>query len=42
MQRLLDRANQALGRLDGITLLLPDGPVFQSKTFVRPPTTWLR
>lgn len=24
MQALLDRANQALGRLDGITLLLPD------------------
>jgi Fic family protein len=24
MQSLLDRANQTLGRLDGITLLLPD------------------
>src|ERR1700710_771558 len=24
LQRLLDQANQALGRLDGITLLLPD------------------
>ncbi|HEX6666272.1 MAG TPA: Fic family protein [Solirubrobacterales bacterium] len=28
MQRLLDRANQALGRLDGITLLLPDADRF--------------
>jgi Fic family protein len=28
MQRLLDRANQALGRLDGITLLLPDADHF--------------
>src|SRR6185436_9678142 len=28
MQRLLDRANQALGRLDGITLLLPDADQF--------------
>src|SRR6478672_3151790 len=28
MQRLLDRANQALGRLDGITLLLPDPDQF--------------
>src|SRR6478672_7426028 len=28
MQRLLDRANQALGRLDGVTLLLPDPDVF--------------
>ena len=28
MQRLLDRTNQALGRLDGITLLLPDPDQF--------------
>ena len=28
IQRLLDRANQALGRLDGITLLLPDPDTF--------------
>ncbi len=28
LQRLLDRANQTLGRLDGITLLLPDPDVF--------------
>src|SRR5688572_25124571 len=28
MQDLLDTANQALGRLDGITLLLPDPDVF--------------
>lgn len=28
MQRLLDRANRALGRLDGITLLLPDADQF--------------
>jgi cell filamentation protein, protein adenylyltransferase len=28
LQRLLDRANQALGRLDGITLLLPDPDQF--------------
>ena len=28
LQRLLDRANQALGRLDGITLLLPDPDTF--------------
>jgi Fic family protein len=28
IQRLLDRANQALGRLDGITLLLPDADQF--------------
>lgn len=28
MQRHLDRANQALGRLDGITLLLPDADQF--------------
>jgi hypothetical protein len=28
MQRLLDRSNQALGRLDGITLLLPDADQF--------------
>ncbi len=28
MQRFLDRANQALGRLDGITLLLPDADQF--------------
>ncbi|HEV2998228.1 MAG TPA: Fic family protein [Solirubrobacteraceae bacterium] len=28
MQSLLDRANQALGRLDGITLLLPDPDQF--------------
>ncbi len=34
MQRLLDRANQALGRLDGVTLLLPDPDQF-IYTFVR-------
>jgi len=34
MQGLLDRANQALGRLDGITLLLPDPDQFLY-TFVR-------
>jgi Fic family protein len=34
MQSLLDRANQALGRLDGITLLLPDPDQFLY-TFVR-------
>jgi Fic family protein len=34
MQGLLDRANQALGRLDGITLLLPDPDQF-IYTFVR-------
>lgn len=34
MQTLLDRANQALGRLDGITLLLPDPDQF-IYTFVR-------
>jgi Fic family protein len=28
LQRLLDQANQALGRLDGITLLLPDPDQF--------------
>src|SRR4051794_20169660 len=28
LQELLDRANQALGRLDGITLLLPDPDQF--------------
>lgn len=28
LQKLLDRANQALGRLDGITLLLPDPDQF--------------
>jgi len=28
LQRLLDKANQALGRLDGITLLLPDPDQF--------------
>ena len=28
LQGLLDRANQALGRLDGITLLLPDPDQF--------------
>jgi Fic family protein len=28
MQRLLDHANQALGRLDGITVLLPDPDQF--------------
>jgi len=28
LQALLDRANQALGRLDGVTLLLPDPEVF--------------
>jgi len=27
-QGLLDRANQALGRLDGVTLLLPDPDQF--------------
>jgi Fic family protein len=30
MQDLLDTANQALGRLDGITLLLPDADLFLS------------
>ena len=34
MQTLLDRTNQALGRLDGITLLLPDPDQF-IYTFVR-------
>jgi len=34
MQNLLDRANQALGRLDGVTLLLPDPDQF-IYTFVR-------
>jgi cell filamentation protein, protein adenylyltransferase len=34
MQQLLDRTNQALGRLDGITLLLPDPDQF-IYTFVR-------
>jgi Fic family protein len=34
MQGLLDRANQALGRLDGVTLLLPDPDQF-IYTFVR-------
>ncbi len=34
MQMLLDRANQALGRLDGVTLLLPDPDQF-IYTFVR-------
>jgi Fic family protein len=34
MQSLLDRTNQALGRLDGITLLLPDPDQF-IYTFVR-------
>ena len=33
-QQLLDRANQALGRLDGITLLLPDPDQFLY-TFIR-------
>jgi len=28
LQSLLDRANQALGRLDGVTLLLPDPDQF--------------
>src|SRR3712207_4346079 len=28
LQRLLDEANQALGRLDGVTLLLPDPDLF--------------
>ena len=28
LQNLLDRANQALGRLDGVTLLLPDPDQF--------------
>jgi hypothetical protein len=28
MQQLLDRTNQALGRLDGIILLLPDPDQF--------------
>jgi len=28
LQRLLDRANQAIGRLDGVTLLLPDPDQF--------------
>ena len=34
LQELLDRANQALGRLDGVTLLLPDPDLF-IYTFVR-------
>lgn len=34
LHRLLDRANQALGRLDGITLLLPDPEQFLY-TFIR-------
>jgi Fic family protein len=34
MQTLLDRSNQALGRLDGVTLLLPDPDQF-IYTFVR-------
>ncbi len=34
MQALLDRANQALGRLDGITLMMPDPDQF-IYTFVR-------
>jgi Fic family protein len=34
MQKLLDRANQALGRLDGVTLLLPDPDQFLY-TFIR-------
>lgn len=34
LQQLVDRANQALGRLDGITLLLPDPDQF-IYTFVR-------
>ena len=34
MQTLLDRANQALGRLDGVTLLPPDPDQF-IYTFVR-------
>jgi Fic family protein len=34
MQTLLDRTNQALGRLDGVTLLLPDPDQF-IYTFVR-------
>jgi Fic family protein len=34
MQTLLDRANQSLGRLDGVTLLLPDPDQF-IYTFVR-------
>lgn len=34
LQNLLDRANQALGRLDGITLLLPDANQFLY-TFIR-------
>lgn len=34
LQRLLDKANQALGRLDGITLLLPDPDQF-IYTYVR-------
>ena len=34
MQKLLDRANQALGRLDGITVLLPDPDQF-IYTFIR-------
>jgi Fic family protein len=33
-QKLLDRANQALGRLDGVTLLLPDPDQFLY-TFIR-------
>src|SRR5258707_11514126 len=34
LQRLLEKANQALGRLDGITLLLPDPDQF-IYTYVR-------
>jgi Fic family protein len=34
LHRLLDRANQALGRLDGVTLLLPDPSQFLY-TFIR-------
>src|SRR5436305_2638366 len=34
LQGLLDRANQAIGRLDGITLLLPDPDQFLY-TFIR-------
>lgn len=34
IQKLLDRANQALGRLDGVTLLLPDPDQFLY-TFIR-------
>lgn len=50
LQRLLDEANQALGRLDGVTLLLPDPgqfrtrrrPEFRSTTLRRRPTTSAR